>query len=96
MSSTSPTVPREIETAVALSETAFANIDANASDYTLIRAERIIPPGAQCQGVRCWRLTYKHTSLLPTTADSEVGKGGEIFVQVDIDGDRASVTGYGE
>jgi hypothetical protein len=67
----------------------------NAAHYKLIAvANAVIAPGNIAPKV--WRLTFKRRDLIPETADDEIGKGGELFVEVDLSTKRARLVAYGE
>ena len=47
-------------------------------------------------GSRSWRLVFKLKKLIPSAGPQEVGKGGELFVDVDLATDASQLRGYGE
>jgi len=62
-----------------------------ASQYTLTSAQQII-----FKGKYIWRITFKPTELLPKDpSKGPIGKGGEIFVNVDLSTKKTEIT-YGE
>lgn len=61
-----------------------------AGDYKLIKAENMVM-GDSCIGPHIWHLTYKAKDLI-----ERGGKGGEIFVEVDMNTQQAKLLGYGE
>ena len=63
------------------------------ADYTLIKAENLYaaPPG-DFRGVHCWRLTFKISRLIPDSPDRLSGKGGEIFIAVNLQTQQVKVT----
>lgn len=61
-----------------------------AEDYKLIKAENMVM-GSSYIGARIWHLTYKAKDLI-----ERVGKGGEIFIEVNLDTQEAKLLGYGE
>lgn len=78
---------RAVAKATAKLQTALAT----SSEYTLIKAELLWK-----QGKYIWRLSYKLARLLPKDpTQGLIGKGGEIFVDVELDTD-AIVIRYGE
>ncbi len=86
----------DVEKALALAVGAFTEAKATRSDYILMKAERVLFGSDSCSGRHCWRLTFKLGSLVPQGPDAEIGKGGEIFVEVDLKATKATLTGYGE
>ncbi len=62
-----------------------------AGDYKLVAATNDLAAGPSR-----WRLTYKLTKLLPSQPGGLVGKGGEVFVAVDVASGKAEITGLGE
>jgi hypothetical protein len=52
--------------------------------------------GREYRGPAYWRLTFKRRDLIPKDAASELGAGGEIFVDVDLDANAARIAGRGE
>lgn len=64
-------------------------------EYALVEAECVLEePGAEALSV--WRLTFKRRELLATGSRGIVGKGGEIFVEVDVSEGSGRLLGYGE
>ncbi len=61
-----------------------------ACDYKLIKAENMVMPGSYL-GPHVWHLTYKAKDLI-----ERGGKGGEIFIEVDMKTQEAKLLGYGE
>ena len=82
--------------AIRLAEGAFDAANANPDEYRLVQAQRMLAGAQHCSGLRCWRLTFKLTRLIPTQLPAGVGVGGELFFTVDLDEGRATFTGYGE
>lgn len=66
--------------------------DFNFYELKLITAENLI----KSTGPDVWRITFKPKRLIPSNIDSEVGAGGEIFVEVNLAENKARITGYGE
>jgi hypothetical protein len=90
------TFASEITKAIALAETAFSAARADPSQYSLVKAERMLAGGAHCAGTRCWQLTFKLNRLIPTQLPARLGAGGELFFTVDLDAGQAVLTGRGE
>lgn len=59
-------------------------------DYKLIKAENMVT-GDTYIGSSIWHLTYKAKDLL-----ERGGKGGEVFIEVDMNTQQAKLLGYGE
>lgn len=59
-------------------------------DYKLIKAENMVT-GDSYIGPSIWHLTYKAKDLI-----ERGGKGGEIFIEVDMNTQHAKLLGYGE
>ena len=89
------TTGADLERAIALCEAGFPDGHA-ANDYVLIRAERLLTGAPECATPRCWRLTFKLTSLVPTALPARIGAGGEVFFVADVAAGTAKVTGFGE
>lgn len=66
------------------------------STFKLIAAENAVRKGPGFAGPAVWRLTYKPRRLVPQDADAEVGAGGEILIEVNLDGEVATMLGRGE
>ena len=67
------------------------------ADYRLIKAENLFAAtGRKCVGSHCWRLTYKRRGLIPEGPNEMIGKGGEIFINVNLRDHSAEVGGFGE
>lgn len=58
-------------------------------DYKLIKAENMVTSGSY-MGPHIWHLTYKARDII------HHGKGGEVFVEVDMNTQEAKLLGYGE
>lgn len=90
-----PTVTAtEVNHAVELAERAIA-AKTPAAAYQLTSAINMTA-GNEYRGPAFWRLTFKRRELIPADADSELGAGGEIFVDVDTKAGTAAITGFGE
>lgn len=59
-------------------------------DYKLIKAENMLTSGSY-YGSHIWHLTYKAKDLIDRS-----GKGGEVFIEVDMKKQEARLSGYGE
>lgn len=74
---TKPT--HELDAATALALPLLESGNYKAADYRLIHAQNVISVGPQL-----WRLRFKARRLIPATADSEIGAGGEVEIEVDL------------
>lgn len=84
----------EANRAVELAEKAIA-ARTRLSEYQLTSAINMVA-GNEYRGPSFWRLTFKRRALIPADAESELGAGGQIFVDVDIKTGVATITGFGE
>jgi hypothetical protein len=84
----------ELNRAVELAEKAIA-AKTPVAGYQLTSAINMVA-GREYRGPAFWRLTFKRRDLIPPDAESELGAGGEIFVDVDTKTNLATVTGFGE
>jgi hypothetical protein len=81
----------ELMKAIALALPEFDRARQGAEPFKLIGAEQVILDGRYI-----WRMTFKATHLLPQDPSSEFGGlGGEIFVNVDLEG-GTTTHAYGE
>lgn len=87
---------RECEEAVSLAEATLLGIGKKPQDYKLVAAGNLRDRAGAYRGPQFWHLTFKLRELLPSSTRAKLGKGGEIFVEVDLEERRAQVTGYGE
>jgi hypothetical protein len=84
----------EANRAVELAEKAIA-AKTPVAGYQLTAAINMFA-GNEYRGPSFWRLTFKKRDLIPADADSELGAGGQIFVDVDLKANVATITGFGE
>jgi hypothetical protein len=87
---------KELNEAAALAEKLFPDIGLKTGDYKLVRAENFGIPGGDYLGPKFWYLTFKLRTHIPDTAEEPLTAGGEIFIEVDLDGGKASLSGHGE
>ncbi|MCK5565252.1 MAG: hypothetical protein KAJ07_08395 [Planctomycetes bacterium] len=77
--------------AVALAESAAMGDLLSSGDFMLVSARRMI-----IKGKYLWRVTFKASDLIPKDPSKGlIGKGGEIFVNVDL-ATKKTVVMYGE
>jgi hypothetical protein len=62
--------------------------------YKLVNARNLIV-NPSFAGPQLWQLTFKLRTLIPKAPDSEVGAGGEAFIEVDLSRRKAELR-YGE
>lgn len=92
-----PSLPtaKELEQAVALAERAVV-AGGTAIDQLKLTSAVNMMAGRDYRGPAYWRITFKRRDLIPRDAASELGAGGEIFVDVDLGTSVAKITGHGE
>ena len=86
---------KELEQAVALAERAIVT-GGTALDQLKLTSAVNMMTGRDYRGPAYWRITFKRRDLIPKDAASELGAGGEIFVDVDLDTGVAKISGHGE
>jgi hypothetical protein len=86
---------KDCQEASSLATTLLTDRGIDLAQYKLISAENLIR-GDDYAGPHLWRLTFKLKGLIPATSDAPVGKGGELFVLVDLSARKARLIGYGE
>lgn len=84
----------EVNRAVTLAEKAIS-AKVQPADYQLTAAINMVA-GTEYRGPSFWRLKFKRRDLIPADAESILGAGGEIMVDVDTHTGVATITGYGE
>lgn len=71
----------EARQAIALAVAALDGLGKPAGAYRLISIENLLQgPGAS---PACWRIGFKLRELIPDD-DTEIGKGGDFYVKVDV------------
>jgi hypothetical protein len=86
---------KELLRAVELAERTVLASGTALESLKLTRAVNMMA-GSEYRGPAYWRVTFKRRDLIPKDAVSEIGAGGEIFVDVDLDGGTAKISGLGE
>src|SRR3954469_881877 len=86
---------KELDRAVELAERMLMTSGARGTELKLTSAINMMA-GREYRGPAYWRLTFKRRDLIPKDAISELGAGGEIFVDVDLDANVAKIAGHGE
>jgi hypothetical protein len=85
---------KELERAVELAERVVAV--SSALDQLKLTSAVNMTAGRDYRGPAYWRVTFKRRDLIPKDSASELGAGGEIFVDVDLDTNVARISGHGE
>jgi hypothetical protein len=75
-------IDQEARQAVSLAAAYIPKLSLAPDEYRVIFVENILS-GAKASPVR-WRVGFKRRALFPAEADGLIGKGGEIFVEVDV------------
>jgi hypothetical protein len=71
---------REARDAIALAVGYLPAVAKSADDYRLVSIENILV-GEDASPAR-WRIGFKLRSLIPDRDDGKIGKGGDLFVEV--------------
>ncbi len=64
--------------------------------YKLIKAENLHINNSKYIGPNKWYVVFKAKNLIPEDENGLVGAGGEIFIEVDVEYNKAKILGYGE
>jgi hypothetical protein len=72
---------QEAREAVSLAAAFLPTLSLAPDEYRVILVENILS-GEKASPVR-WRVAFKWRALFPADADGLIGKGGEVFVEVD-------------
>jgi hypothetical protein len=67
--------------AMRLASAALPEIGKRPEDFRVVRTENLLA-GADASPVR-WRVVFKSRALLPDGREGKIGKGGEVFVEID-------------
>src|SRR3954453_16844503 len=81
--------------AISLAVARLGTENLDAGQYKLVAAVLAIA-GPDYAGPHIWRLSFKVRSLIPQSADAEVGKGGGVLVEADVAAHHARLQGHGE
>ena len=84
----------EYKTAVNIAEKIFPELKLTLDDYKIITIENMVVSGAEYEGPEIWRITFKSKALFGE--DGMMGKGGEVFIKVNLKTKEATLLGYGE
>jgi hypothetical protein len=82
--------------AVALAEAQFPEWNEDPARYQLVEARTFITPAGEYRGPAYWHLSFKLRELIPATVSEELGAGGLLYVEVELDRHEARLVGYGE
>jgi hypothetical protein len=85
----------EVLAAIELATAFLPTVAPDPSEYQLVAAARLLGESGPGRG-GAWRLTFKRRQLIPSEAETEIGAGGEVFVEVDLASQAALLIGYGE
>jgi len=86
---------KELNRAIDLAERTVAGSGEDVSALRVTSAVNMLA-GNEYRGPSFWRVTLKRRDLIPKDASSELGAGGEIFVDVDLATNLAKIAGRGE
>ena len=86
---------QELGRAVELAERTVSASGSALAELKLTNAVNMMA-GREYRGPAYWRVTFKRRDLIPKDTASELGAGGEIFVDVDLDTNVAKIAGHGE
>ena len=75
-------IDQEARQAVSLAAAYLPKLSVVPDEYRVIFVENILS-GAKASPVR-WRVGFKRRALFPAEADGLIGKGGEMFIEVDL------------
>lgn len=78
---TVPTTVREANDAMALATDFLATLSLAAADYRVFEVRNVLS-GEGASPTR-WRIGFKRRALVPEKPDQFIGKGGEVYVEVD-------------
>ena len=85
----------EYKIAVIIAEQLLPEIKLKRENYKIVTIENMIISGDKFEGSDIWKITLKSKSLFGE--DGELtGKGGEVYIKVDLKLNKASLLGYGE
>lgn len=90
-----PVTASELAKAIELAEQAVLRDGVALEQLKLISAINMMA-GREYRGPAYWRITFKRRDLIPRDADSELGAGGELFIDVDLGANAAKLSGRGE
>lgn len=75
-------IDQEARHAVSLASAFLPKLSLAPDEYRVIFVENILS-GEKASPVR-WRVGFKRRALFPSESDGLIGKGGEVFVEVDV------------
>ena len=78
-------------TAISIAEAHFPDFKLKRADYKLIKIENELVGKVN---ILNWKLTFKDKKLF--SKDGLIGKGGEVFIEVNLEDKNAKIIGYGE
>ncbi len=81
----------DYKTAISIAEKSFPENKLKRENYKLVKLENNI---FEKGDVLTWKLTFKDKKLF--SREGLIGKGGEIFIEVNLKDKQAKIIGYGE
>jgi len=84
----------EYKAAIRIAEKLLPELKLKRDDYKIITIENMVISGDKYEGPNIWKITFKSKTLFRN--DDMMGKGGEIFIKVNLEAKKASLIGYGE
>jgi hypothetical protein len=81
---------------ITLADELFPELELQRDNYKLIKIENLIVKGEKYLGPYIWHLTYKQKNLIHEDENEEIGAGGEVFIEVNLNIRKAKLLGYGE
>lgn len=87
-------INEDYKTAVLIAEKLLPELKLNRDDYKIITIENMVVSGDKYEGPSIWKITFKSKAIF--IEDDMVGKGGEVFIKVNLKKKKANLMGYGE
>ena len=84
----------DLAAAIKIANAFLPSLPRSPSDLKLIKAENLIVRNGQMKPPAVWELAYKDRSTI--SSDGLIGKGGELFIEVDLKTKKAKFMGAGE
>ena len=87
-------INEDYKTAVLIAEKFLPELKLKRDDYKVITIENMVNSGDKYEGPSIWKITFTSKALFGE--DNMIGKGGGIFIKVNLKEKKASLMGYGE
>jgi hypothetical protein len=84
----------ECRIAIGIAEAFLPKAGVNASDLKLIETKNLLVSGPDCCNPNLWRLTYLDRRLIDERGLR--GKGGQLYIEVNVQTKEAKIRGRGE